>query len=513
MESTQVDNKRITKNATVLYLRMAVTMFVSFYTSRVILQVLGVVDFGIYNVVYGVTMIVTFFSGSLMNVAQRYLNLGIGENDLEKTNNFFNQFVLIFCTISIVVLIIGEFLSECVIESLLNIPEERIYASHWVYQLSLFALVLTLIQIPFQAAVIANEKMDVFAYITLFESFGKLGILYLVQAMCGDNLILYVISLFGVSFIVFCSYFFYCINKFAECRLKYYFNKRLAREMSSFIGYNVYGCFAFSLSQQGVNVLLNIFFGPAVNAARAIAMQVNQGVYKFSDNILIAVRPPIIKLYAQKDNIKMINLSVNTTRYCLYINTLFVLPIIFNSEYILKLWLGTVPEYTGAFVGIILIESFFNIMNQMITILVNATGNLKRNQFYGRTFTLLVLPISYIILLWVKSPTIPIIITLLGTSLYFLNNLYDVHLQLGVNMVSYMKNTILPVIALSLPLSIVCFVIVHLVGQNFTSLLFSTIMVFTMGVIIVYIFLISDNERKKVKVFLNSKSRIKIFKI
>ena len=513
MESSVVDNKRITKNAAVLYLRMAVTMFVSFYTSRIILQVLGVEDFGIYNVVYGVTMIVTFFSGSLMNVTQRYLNLGIGANDLRQTNRYFNQFLVIFLTISLIVLVIGEVLSGWVVESLLSIPKERIYASHWVYQLSLVALVLTLVQIPFQAAVIANEKMRAFAYITLFESFAKLGILFLVQSMNGDNLIQYVVLLFIVSLSAFISYMFYCLKYFPECKIKFYYNNRLAKEMFSFVGYNVYGCFAFSMSHQGVNVLLNIFFGPAINAARAISLQVFQGIYKFSDNILVAVRPPVIKLYAQKDNSAMIELSINTARYCLFINTLLVLPVVFNCEYILNLWLGRVPDYTAIFIDIVLIESFFNIMNQMITILVNATGKLKRNQFYGRTFTLLVLPISYVMLLWVKNPSIPIIATLIGTVLYFLNNLYDVHLQLGVNMMHYLKRTIVPVLVLSLPLGFSCFLIGLFGGQSFAALLLSTLVVFTMGAAIIYFFLISENEKTKVNNLLNRKLRIIISKI
>ena len=508
MESTQVDNKRITKNAAVLYLRMAVTMFVSFYTSRVILQVLGVVDFGIYNVVYGVTMVVTFFSGSLMNVTQRYLNLGIGSNDLQKTNNYFNQFVAIFCGLSLIVFLLGEAMSVWVVDDLLAIPEDRITASHWVYQFSLFALVLSLIQIPFQAAVIANERMGAFAYLTLFESFAKLGILFVIQALSGDKLILYTILLFIISAITFVSYIIYCYRFFPECRIKYFFERKLAREMSSFVGYNVYGCFAFSMSQQGVNVLLNIFFGPAINAARAIAMQVYQGIYKFSDNLLVAVRPPIIKLYAQNDIEQMIILSANTTRYCLFLNTLLVMPVIFNADYILRIWLGMIPAYTSAFICIILVESYFNIMNQMITVLVNATGNLKRNQFYGRTYTLLVLPLSILLLLVIRNPICPMILTVIGTVLYFINNLYDVHLQLKVNIREYLKKTILPVIKLHVPLVFFLGGISYFVNEGFFKLFITVIMDCFVGGIYLYI-LLSPQERSFVLSKLRSKTNKK----
>lgn len=498
MDNSQVNNKRIAKNAIVLYMRMLLMMAITFYASRVILKVLGVEDFGIYNVVWGVTTIVTFFSGSLMNIAQRYLNIGIGANDLKLTNHYFNQFLMMFSVLSVVVLLIGELASVWVIERLLSIPPDRIIAAHWVYQFSLFSLILTLLQTPFQAAVIANEKMQIFAYITLNESISKLVILYLVDALFGDNLVQYAGLLFMITVVVLVSYSLYCIKNFKECKIRPFFDKKLAKEMYSFMGYNIYGCFAFSMCQQGVNVLLNIFFGPAINAARAIAIQVNQGVYKFSDNILVAVRPPIIKLYAQKDFTSMIDMSINTTRFCLFINTLLVLPIIYNSDYILKLWLGNVPAYTSVFIIIILIESFFNIMNQMITILVNATGNLKRNQFYGRTFTLLVLPLSYWLLLWKKDPSIPVMATLIGTMLYFLNNLYDVHRQLGVDVVRYLKKTILPTIALVLPLSVVCIIITRNTGQNLAALALSIITVFILGCILVYAFLITSYERRAV---------------
>lgn len=506
MESIQVDNKRITKNAAVLYLRMAVTMFVSFYTSRVILQVLGVVDFGIYNVVYGVTMVVTFFSGSLMNVTQRYLNLGIGSNDLQKTNNYFNQFVAIFCGLSLIVFLLGEAMSVWVVDDLLAIPKDRITASHWVYQFSLFALVLTLIQIPFQAAVIANERMGAFAYLTLFESFAKLGILFLIQALSGDNLILYTILLFIISAITFVSYIIYCYRFFPECKIRYFFERKLAREMSSFVGYNVYGCFAFSMSQQGVNVLLNIFFGPAINAARAIAMQVYQGIYKFSDNLLVAVRPPIIKLYAQNDIEQMIILSANTTRYCLFLNTLLVMPVIFNVDYILRIWLGMIPAYTSAFVCIILVESYFNIMNQMITVLVNATGNLKRNQFYGRTYTLLVLPISYVLLLITENPVIPIVLTVVGSVAYFFNNLYDAHLQLGVNMNNYCMNTILPVCILHAPLILLFFIITKHIEIEWIKLVVTMSLDLLLGSVLIFAFFLNRNEKQYVLDKLSSKA-------
>lgn len=490
MESGKIDNKRITKNAAVLYLRMILTMFITFYASRVILEVLGVEDFGIYNVVWGVTTVVTFFSGSLTNVSQRYFNIALGMNDEDLTNKYFNQFLIIFSSIAIIVFILGEIFSVYVIEKLLSIPGDRIYAAHWVFQFSLLSLVLLLIQIPYQSLVIANERMNAFAYISLFESFSKLAILYVLKSASLDRLILYSILLFVISSAIFIYYVLYCKKHFRESRLKYYLNKELAKEMTSFVGYNVYGCLAFSLCQQGVNVLLNIFFGPAINAARAISMQIYQGVYRFSDNILVAVRPPIIKLYAQNEHEQMSELAIRTTKYCLFINVLIVLPVFFNIDYILQIWLKNVPDYTSAFVVIILIESFFNIMNQVLTTLANATGDLKRNQFYGRTFTLLSLPLAYVLLLLFNNPVVPIIAILLGSILYFSNNLYDVHLQLKMSIVYYLKKVILPTFCLMLLSSTFFIITKHVLWNNFIYLILSLIInIFVVIPLILFLFL------------------------
>ena len=474
-------------------------MIVSIYTSRVILEVLGVSDFGIYNVVWGITSVIVFFNGSLSNVAQRYMNIGLGEGNIRKTSEYFNQFLIAFSAISLFLLLIGEVCMNWVVEDLLIISEDRIYASKWLYQCSLLSLVLTLLVIPYTSNVIARERMDFFAYVTLFESFGRLGILYLIRLFDADNLILYGVFLLLIQVIVTLSYIGFCKWKFEECEHFWFFDKQLLKEMSSFVGYNVYGCFAFAVCQQGINVILNNFFGPVVNAARAIAMQVYSAVYKFSDSILMSVRPPVIKLYAQKDNRSMVDLATRTTKYCLFINTIITLPILFNIDFILRIWLKTVPDFAGIFVIIIMIESYFNIMCQTITILVNATGDLKRNQLYGRTFTLLSVPIAYLCLMVFESPIIPVIVASLGTAGYFLYDLYDVHLQLGVNMKNFIKETLFPVVLLHLPLVLCMLLIKHTISNELIDL----ILIFSLDVILgcafVYYLFLDDNEKAFVK--------------
>ena len=479
-----------------LYIRMAVTMIVSIYTSRVILAVLGVTDFGIYNVVWGITSVIVFFSGSLSNAAQRYFNLGLGENNIKRTSQYFNQFVLIFSVLSIVLIFIGEICMNWVVERLLVIPPDRIYAAKWVYQSSLFCLVLTFFTIPYNSLVIAHERMDIFAYVTLFETFARLGILFLIKVIGGDFLILYAIALLGVKLIVSVFYIVYCKICFEECVHFFYYEKSLLKEMTSFIGYNIYGCFAFSMCQQGINIILNNFFGPVINAARAIAQQVYGAVYTFSDNILMAVRPPITKLYAQNENNRMMGLAVRSIRYCLFINTLIVLPIAFNVDLILNVWLGTVPDYTGIFVIIVLIESYFNIICQMQAVLVNATGKLKWNQFYGRSFTLISLPIAYFALFILNSPVVPVVVALFGTIGYFIIGLYDIHRQFGINIRYFIKETVWHVILLHVILLPILFAVKFVCNNGWYILFFTVLADIIIGGSLIFFVFLKYDERK-----------------
>lgn len=493
----QIKENNITKNTAILYIRMFISMFISFYTSRVILEVLGINDFGIYNVVGGTASMVTFFTGSLTNISQRYFNIGLGHNNLKETNQYLNQFLIIYSVITILVIIIGEILAEWIIFDFLSIPEKRISAALLVYHYSLFTLAINIIQIPFISLVIAHEKIHIFAWISLGEVISKLIILFIIEQMIFDKLSSYAFCLFLISLIIFTSYILYCHNHFIECKIKYYFNKDLAKEMFRFIGCNIYGCFAFSMATQGTNILLNIFFGPTINAARAIAMQIYGGVYRFSENIMTAIRPPIVKLYAQGENEKMLRLVYLSSRYCMFINVLITIPIIFNINLILKIWLNVIPDYTNIFIIIVLIESFFNILNQPLTILVNATGNLKRNQVYGRTFTLLTLPVSYIILLYLKNPIIPAIINTIFTILYVFNNLLDDKKQLNLNLRIYLKQVILPTLYTAFIIfSIYKIMTFILTNNDIISLFINTFSTICIGCIIVFYTILYETEKK-----------------
>lgn len=493
----QTKESNISKNTTILYIRMFISMFISFYTSRVILEVLGVSDFGIYNVVGGAASMVTFFIGSLTNISQRYFNIGLGHNNLKETNQYLNQFLIIYSVITILVIVTGEVLAKWIVLDFLSIPEKRTNAALFVYHFSLFTLAINIIQIPFISLVIAHEKMQIFAWISLSEVVSKLIILFIIKQTIFDKLSSYAFCLFLISIIIFLSYIRYCYSHFIECKIKYYFNRALAKEMFRFIGCNIYGCFAFSMATQGTNILLNIFFGPSINAARAIAMQIYGGVYRFSENIMTAIRPPIVKLYAQGESEKMLRLVYLSSRYCMFINILITIPIIFNINLILKLWLNIIPDYTNIFIIIVLIESFFNILNQPLTIVVNATGNLKRNQVYGRTFTLLTLPVSYIVLLYLKNPIIPAVINTIFTILYVFNNLLDDKKQLNLNLRIYLKQVILPTLYTAfIIISIYKLMTLIFINNDIISLIINTLSTICIGCIIIFYTILYKTERK-----------------
>lgn len=475
---------------------MLISMFISFYTSRIILEVLGVSDFGIYNVVGSTASMVTFFTGSLINVSQRYFNIGLGHNNLKETNQYLNQFIFIYSIITILVIIIGEIIAKWIIQDFLVIPFARLEAAFNVYHFSLFTFALNIIQIPFISLVIAHEKMNIFAWLSLSEVFAKLGILYIIQLIPYDKLSSYSFCLFLISFIILTFYILYCQTNFVECKIKYYFNKTSAKEMFKFMGCNIYGCFAFSLATQGTNILLNLFFGPTINAARAIATQVYGGVYRFSENIMTAIRPPIVKLYAQKENERMLHLVYMSSRYCMFINVLLTFPIIININQILKIWLKVVPDYTNIFVTIVLIESFFNILNQPLTILVNATGNLKRNQVYGRTFTLLTLPVSYILLLSFRNPIIPVTVNLIFTILYVFNNILDDKKQLKLNLLTYFKLVITPTLYIIAIIFSICFIMTFIFNNNnIIHLILNIFLSISIGCVIIFCSILNKTEK------------------
>lgn len=398
------NNKRIAKNTLMLYFRMLIIMLVTLYTSRVVLSALGVVDYGIYNVVGGLVTMMGLLNGAMSVSTQRYLTYELGKGDMLRLKQVFSTCMTIFMILSLIVIILAETIGLWFLYNKMVIPEERMDAACYVYQFSILACILSLITNPFNATIIAHEKMDVYAYVSILEVALKLVIVYLLLVIPTDRLITYGILILASQFIVALCYIIYCWKKFSETHYHFYWDKPLFRELISYSGWNLYGSAAGLVKGQGLNILLNMFFNPAVNAARGIAYQINSAITQFFTNFYTAVRPQITKYYATGEINEMTKLVFRSSKFSFYLIMLISMPIILEAPYIVNLWLGQLPEYVVPFTRLIIAISAIDSMASPLMTTAHATGKIKLYQSSVGTVIILNLPISYLLLKLGGSP-------------------------------------------------------------------------------------------------------------
>lgn len=377
---------------------MFIMVIISLYTSRIVLKTLGVEDFGINNVVGGVITFLGFLTGSLAGASSRFITVALGKGDYRELKNTFNNIVLIHGLFSIIVLIIGETIGLWFVTTQLNIPAGRENAAMWVYQLSILTSIGGLISSPYNAAIIAHEKMSAFAYLTLGDAVLKLLAVFLLVYTPFDKLIFYAIYICVIQLFDFIVYIIYCNRKFEETKGLTFHNtdKHLFRQIFSYAGWTMNGNLAYFGFTQGLNILLNIFFSPVVNAARGIAVQIQNIANTFSTNFLMALNPQLTKSYANGNLKRMHELIILSSKFSVYLMIMICIPLSLEVNYILKLWLGNFPEYTDIFVRIILITSILSCLANPIITSVHATGRLMKFQLYESSILLTILPISYI---------------------------------------------------------------------------------------------------------------------
>ena len=392
------NNKRIAKNTILLYFRMLFTMGVTLYTSRVVLSTLGVEDYGIYNVTGGVVAMFAFLNTAMSSASQRYITFALGKGDVERLRTVFNTSLQVHIVISVFLIILSETLGLWFLTHKLVIPENRMFAAMWVYQCSIATAVLGVMSVPYNADIVANEKMSAFAYISVLDVSLKLLVVYLLYISSWDKLIVYAILGFLVQFFIRSIYVRYCAKHFPESKFKHEFDKSLFKEMSSFAGWSFFGNFACVLYGQGINMLLNIFFGPVVNAARGVAVQVQTAVQQFAGSFQMAINPQITKNYANGNYSQMHSLMFRSARFSFYLLFLLILPVFFETRYILTLWLKNVPNNTVIFTQIMLCITLLNPFSSPCSIANQATGNVKRFQTVVGTLLMLILPVSYLVL-------------------------------------------------------------------------------------------------------------------
>lgn len=392
------NSERLARNTLLLYFRMILMMCINLYTSRIVLQTLGVEDYGIYNVVGGVVVMFSFLTDSMTASTQRFLSFDLGRDNKKGLHEVFVTSLHVHIVISLIIIILGETVGLWFLNEKMVIPPERLTAAHWCYQLSIFTAVITILSYPYISAIIAHEKMKSFAYIAILDAIMKLLLVYLLLVFDYDRLILYAILYAGEKLLLRMLYNYYCLRNFEECKYQWFFRKSLFIEMASFAGWKLWGNLSYVLYTQGINILLNLFFGPVANAARATAYQAQTAVGKFASNIQTAINPQITKTYASGQLQEMHRLLFKGVRLIFYILLIICLPLIMEAPTVLNLWLTEVPEGSVTFLRFLLVIILLHQSYGVMVTAVSATGRIKKYEICMGTTMLTIVPIAYFVL-------------------------------------------------------------------------------------------------------------------
>lgn len=474
---TTDNNKRIAKNTLLLYFRMLLMMFVTLFTSRVVLDKLGVTDYGIYNVVGGVVAMLGFLNSSMSNAVQRYLSFEIGKNNEAGVNRIFNVSLFAHAGIAVFVFVVMEIVGVWYLNTHMNIPAERMDAANWVLQCSIFTTLFTIVQVPYNAIIISKEQMGIYAYISILEVVLKLLVVYMLTIGNFDKLKLYSVLIMVVTIGIVMIYRFYCTRKYKEAKFKFIKDWNLLKQIVGFASWNMLGELAWVFTGQGVNIILNSFFGPVVNAARGLAEQVNGAVNRFVANFQTAVNPQLIKNYASDQLGEMKTLLFRSTRFSYYLLLALSLPIILKMDFILHLWLKEVPDYTTGFCQLVLVSSLVSTLSNLLAQVARAYGKIRNYQIIVSIFLFLNFPLSYIVLKFGGSPLSTMFVNIGINAMLLFVRLRLTNRMIQMTYGSFIRNVLFPVIivtavALVIPLtiyfmldnSIISFIIVCLVS-------------------------------------------------
>lgn len=429
-----------------MLLLMAVTLF----TSRVVLSALGVEDFGIYNVVGGVVAMFSILSGSLSAAISRFITFELGKGNKERLSKIFSSAIIIQVCIAIIICIVAEILGVWFLNAKMNIPANRMDAANWVLQCSIFTFMVNLISVPYNAAIIAHERMKVFAYIGILEALLKLAVAYVLYMSFFDKLKLYAVLLALVAIIIRLIYGHYCKKHFEECSFHLLYDKSVLKDIGEFAGWNFIGSASGVLRDQGGNIIINLFFGPAVNAARGIAFQVHSAVQAFITNLMTALDPQITKNYAIGNKDYLMFLIYQGARFSYYLVLLLSLPILLNTEYILRLWLGTVPLHTVNFVRLVLVFTLSESLSRSLVSAQNATGKIRNYQIVVGGLQMMNLPISYMLLHCGYIPETVLIVSIIVSQCCLAARLYMMRHTVGISAKTFIRKVYVNAVMVSM---------------------------------------------------------------
>ena len=499
-------NVRLLKNTIVLYVRMIVVMVLNLYTSRLVLQMLGVDDYGLYNVVGGIVSLFAIINGALSAGTSRFITFEIGTGGSERLQETFSASFYIHLSVALVVLLLAETVGLWYVNNVMIVPTDRISAANWVYQFSIVTCIFSLTQVPYSASIIAHENMSIYAWVGIIETIIKLIAILLLLKLPGDKLIYYglLLMFWNISAQVF--YRFYCGQHYKECSIRWVKEKSYYKSMISFSLWDVMGNFTIHGHSQGINMLMNYFFFLSVNAAKGVAYQVQNVVNHFSNNFLTAVKPQIVKLFAEGNIVKMKKLVIESSRISFFMLMLIVLPLSLESNYILNLWLKEVPQKASLFLVLILVYSSMRSFATPIVHAVHATGNIKQLNLFGGGVSILInLPFTWLVYYLGAPAEATFYVLIISTIICNYIELLCLKKEIKFNVLQYSLNVYLKSIALAFP-AIVCGCLIHiLLDEGFIRLIIVTLTTTLLISVFAYFFGISKGAKEKIVLIVQDK--------
>jgi O-antigen/teichoic acid export membrane protein len=477
-------------------MRQIFTMVINLYAVRVVINILGVEDYGIYNAVAGVVLLFNFLSTALASASQRFISYDLGRKEYDNLVKTFSMTVYIYLFLSVAILILSFSVGLWLLENQLVIPAQRMDAARWTFYFALFSFFFSILRTPYHASIIAHEDMNYFAWLSIVEVSLRLILVFIIQVVDYDKLILYSFLMFLISLVMFGAYWSINRIKYTECKVILFWDSTLFKKILSFSSWNLFGHIAGVLRSQGVNILLNIFFGPTVNAARSIAQQVDGAVNSFGANFNVAVRPRIVKVYSQDCHSDVISLVFLSSKMTAFLLLIFEIPLMIEMHTVMNLWLGVVPEYVVVFTRITIIESFFTSISGSIMASVNATGNIRRYQASVGSIILLNVPMAYLALKLGADPVTTLIVGVGISILAFLFRIIIARTVVEFSGLSFLVKVLFRIMLVVVIAMIVPLIFTMLMPPSFLRLVVVTVVSIICTSAIIYGVGMTGTERK-----------------
>ena len=490
------NNNRIAKNSVFMSIRMAIVLVITLYTTRAILHVLGIEDYGVYNVVCGFVSMFAFLNTSMSNGVQRFFNYELGKNGPEGAKKVYNTAILIQLLLSIAIILLTESFGLWYLHHKMVIPESRLIAANWIFQSSVLGFLFIILQAPYTAAVMAHERMDFYAVISILDALLKLLIVFTIPLFPGDSLIVYGVLYALINVLNFVLYLLYFKRNFPEIRADYNFDKNLFHSMLSFSGWNIFGSLSSVMKEQGINLVMNYFCGPIINAARGVAQQINSGLQSFVQNIAVPVRPQMVSAYAQGNIKRTMSLTYSVSKLSCYLIYIMSLPIVIEINYILKLWLGNnVPEHANTFVIIVVITTLFNNLNAAISNVVHATGKMKKYQLSQGSIGIATVPVAYLIMRLGGTPEFALLTTTFSMVIAQIFALFTLRSLIPYSINDYLKEVLVPFIFVMALTFFVPLIPHYLMDEGFARFVLVTVLGFVSAALTILLLGLNQSEK------------------